>query len=41
MVGIVSGSQKGPRYDFTISDGTGSIQAKLFVGQSNADMDIM
>ena len=41
VVGMVSCSQQGQRYDFTICDGTGSMTARLYVGQSNADMDVM
>lgn len=41
MVGLVSGSQKGQRYEFSICDGTGTISARLFVGQNNADMEVM
>ena len=41
VVGLVSCSQQGQRYDFSICDGTGSITARLYVGQNNADMEVM
>lgn len=37
----MSCSQQGQRYDFSICDGTGSISARLYVGQNNADMEVM
>lgn len=41
LVGLVSCTQSGQRYDFTIQDGFGSISARLYVGQNNADMTVV
>ena len=41
LIGLVSCVQSGQRYDFTIQDGFGSISARLYVGQNNADMTVV
>lgn len=38
---MVSGSYQEQRYVFTICDGTGSVSARLWVGENNADMGLV